>query len=209
MYYSILLVVFAFWLGACPFSVWIGRWLLGKDIRGYGDGNPGAANVFRAGGHKLGCLAVIMDVTKGIPFVFLAHSYFSLSDLAVVVVALSAVLGHAFSPFLKWRGGKAIAVTYGVLMALPQHEMLIAFAVFMVIGLLFIEVNAWTVIFGATGSLAYLAIARGGSWESLLMLCILAILALKHFEELHTFPGFRGRLVRWLQSLMRGYLFTI
>ena len=43
VFYPTLLVVSAFWLGACPFSVWIGQWLLGKDIRDYGDGNPGAA----------------------------------------------------------------------------------------------------------------------------------------------------------------------
>ena len=64
-----LLAVSAFCLGACPFSVWIGHWLLGKDIRDYGDGNPGVANVFRAGGRKSGCLAVIMGTAKGIPFI--------------------------------------------------------------------------------------------------------------------------------------------
>ena len=203
MWLAILLTVSAFCLGACPCSVWIGRWFLGKDIRDYGDGNPGAANVFRAGGHKSGYLAVIMDIAKGVPFVFLAHSFFELSDLAVIMVALSAILGHAFSPFLGWRGGKALAVTFGVLMALPQHEMLIAFAFFLVLGCLFIEVDAWTAVFGATGTLAYLAVTRGSSLESLFMLCVLAIFAVKHFEELHTVPGARGRLVRWLQSRKR------
>jgi glycerol-3-phosphate acyltransferase PlsY len=203
---TILLAIFAFGLGACPIAVWIGRWFLGRDIREYGDGNPGAANVFRAGGHKSGYLAVILEVAKGIPFVFLAHSYFALPHLAVMVVALSAILGHAFSPLLRWRGGKAIAVTFGVLIALPQHDMLFAFTAFVVLGFLLIEIDAWTVIFGATGSLAYLAITRGNSWESLFMLCVLAILAIKHFEELHTFPGARGRLVRWLQTIIRGTL---
>jgi glycerol-3-phosphate acyltransferase PlsY len=200
---AILLIVSAFGLGACPFSVWIGHWFLGKDIRDYGDGNPGAANVFQAGGNKSGYLAVILDVAKGIPFVFLAHSFFELPDLAVMTVALCAILGHAFSPLLGWRGGKALAVTFGVLIAMPQHEMLIAFALFMVLGCLFIEVDAWTAMFGATGTLAYLFFTRGSSWESLFMLCILVIFAVKHFEELHTVPGTRGRLVRWLQSRRR------
>jgi glycerol-3-phosphate acyltransferase PlsY len=200
---AILLTVSAFGLGACPYSVWIGHWFLGKDITDYGDGNPGAANVFRAGGNRSGYLAVILDVAKGIPFVFLAHSFFELPALAVMVVALSAILGHAFSPFLGWRGGKALAVTFGVLVALPQHEMLIAFAFFLVLGCLFIEVDAWTAMLGATGTLAYLAVTRGSSWESLFMLCVLAIFAVKHFEELHTVPGARGRLVRWLQSRRR------
>ena len=105
-----LLAVSAFWLGACPFSVWIGQWLLGKDIRDYGDGNPGATNVFRAGGRKSGCLAIILDAAKGVPFVLLAHLFFGLSIIAVMAVALSAILGHAFSPLLRFRGGKSIAV---------------------------------------------------------------------------------------------------
>jgi glycerol-3-phosphate acyltransferase PlsY len=203
IYYSLLLAVFAFWLGACPFSLWLGRWLLGKDIRDYGDGNPGAANVFRAGGHKAGYLAVALDVAKGVPFVVLAHLYFGLPALAMVVVALSAILGHAFSPFLKWRGGKAIAVTFGVLLALPEHDLLIAFITFLVMGFLFIEIDAWTVIFGAVGTLAYLTITRGSSWESLFMLGVLTILVIKHFEELRIIPGSRGRLVNWLQSRRR------
>jgi len=203
VYYSVLLAVLAFWLGACPFSVWLGRWFLGKDIRDYGDGNPGAANVFRAGGNKLGLLALVLDIAKGVPFVFLAHAFFGFSEGTVIAVALCAILGHAFSPLLRWRGGKSIAVTFGVLVAMPQQEMLIAFIAFTVLGFLFIEVDAWTPMFGATGTLAYMVISRGSPWEPLFMLCVLTILAVKHFEELHTVLGARGRLVRWLQSIRR------
>ena len=202
--YTALLALCAFWLGACPFSVLIGRWLLGKDITEYGDGNPGAINVFRAGGRKLGYLAILLDVAKGIPFIYLAHSFFGLSELAVVVVGLCAVLGHAFSPFLQWRGGKAIAVTFGVLIALPQHEILFAFAIFVILCFLFVENHSWVVIFGTTGTLAYLAVTKGSSWELLLMLCILVIFVFKHFEGLRAFPGTRGILVRWLQGVIRG-----
>jgi glycerol-3-phosphate acyltransferase PlsY len=156
VFYFALSAVSTFWLGACPFSVWIGRWVLGKDIRDYGDGNPGAANVFRAGGRKSGCLAVILDTAKGVPFIALAHSFFRFPEAAVMAVALSAILGHAFSPLLQLKGGKSVAVTFGVLLALPQHEMLITFAVFMFLGFLFMEIDAWTVMFGSAGSLAYL-----------------------------------------------------
>ena len=72
IFYFVTLVVLAFWLGACPFSLWVGKWLLGKDIRNYGDGNPGAVNVFRAGGRKAFVLAMFLDIGKGIPFVFLS-----------------------------------------------------------------------------------------------------------------------------------------
>jgi len=200
VFYPALLSVFAFWLGACPFSVWIGWWLLGKDIRDYGDGNPGAVNVFRAGGRKSGGLASVLDMGKGVPFVVLAHSVFGFPEIILMAVALSAILGHAFSPLLGFRGGKSVAVTLGALSALPQHEIVITFAAFMVLGFLFIESHAWTVVLGAAGSLAYILTMRGSSWESLFMLCVLIVLAVKHADELRTVPRHKVRLTAWLQS---------
>ena len=200
VFYPTLLAVSAFWLGACPFSLWIGRWFLGKDIRNYGDGNPGGTNVFRAGGRKSFCLAAILDTTKGVPFVVLAHTFFAFPEAIVMAVGLSAILGNAFSPLLGLKGGKSIGVTFGVLFALPQHEILITFAVFLFLGFLFIAIDAWIVMFGAAGSLAYLLTTRGSSWESLFMLCVLIVLAVKHFHDLQTIPRPGGRLIHWLQS---------
>jgi glycerol-3-phosphate acyltransferase PlsY len=203
-YYQVLLIaVAAFWLGACPFSVWVGQWFLGKDIRDYGDGNPGAANVFRAGGRKSFCLAMFLDIAKGVPFVFLAHSLWGFPEIVVTAVGLSAILGHAFSPLLGFKGGKSIAVTIGVLSALPQPEMLLAFITFLLIGFLFVESDAWVVMAGAVGSLAYLVATKGSSWESLFMLCVLAILAVKHFNDLKTVPTGKVRLLAWIQSRRR------
>ncbi len=201
--YSTLLAVSAFCLGACPFSLWIGHWLLGKDIRAYGDGNPGAANLFRAGGRKAFCLALLLDIAKGVPFVFLAHSYFGLPEAAVMAVGLSAILGCAFSPILRLKGGKSLAVTGGVLLALPQHEVLIAVLVFMFLAFLFIQTDAWMVILGSAGSLIYLAVTKGSSWEPLFMLCVVAILAAKHYKDLQTMPRFKVRLVAWLRTRKR------
>ena len=200
--YTILLAAAAFMLGAVPFSVIIGRKLLGADITNYGDGNPGAANVFRAGGQKTGVLATFLDIGKGIPFVLLAHAVLHLNGFAIVVIGVCAVLGHAFSPFLHWHGGKAVAVTGGVILALPQHDIALAFIVCTVLGFLLIEVDAWTVIFGATGTLAYVAITHGASAELLLMIFLLTILVIKHYEALHTIPHFRGRLFRWVQTII-------
>lgn len=195
-----LLVLCAFGLGACPFSLWVGRWLLGKDIRDYGDGNPGAANVFKAGGRKAGFLAVFMDVGKGMPFVLLAHSVFALPNAAVLGIAFSAILGHAFSPILQLRGGKAIAVTFGAILALPQHDMIFALAGAMFLGFLLIAVDAWVVIFGAAASAAYVLVTGGASVETLFMMGVLALLLMKFFEELKTVPRLKLRPITWLQS---------
>ena len=94
----------AYLLGSLPFSVWLGKLFLKKDIRAYGDHNPGAANVFRAGNPMLGMAAVLLDVGKGIPFVVLAR-WLGLGQTAAVAVGLAAILGHAFSPWLRFHGG--------------------------------------------------------------------------------------------------------
>ncbi len=203
VFYSALLVIAAFWLGACPFSVWVGRWLLGKDITIYGDGNPGAANVFRAGNVKIGLFAVLLDIVKGIPFVFIAYAIFDLPMGVVIAVGLSAILGHAFSPLLRFKGGKSVAVTFGVIIAMPQFDMLFVFTLLTVLGFLFIEQHPWTVMPGPVGSLTYLFITRGGSWESLFMLCVLALFIIKQYDGLRTVPRFKVKLINWLQSSRR------
>ncbi|MBW7883228.1 MAG: glycerol-3-phosphate acyltransferase [Caldilineaceae bacterium] len=104
----------AFGAGALPFSVWLGRWALHKDIRAFGDHNPGAANVFRAGGRAWAVLAVILDFLKGAVPVGLANYVGGMMGWGLVAVALAPVLGHAYSPFLRLRGGKALAVTFGI-----------------------------------------------------------------------------------------------
>jgi glycerol-3-phosphate acyltransferase PlsY len=202
---TLLLALAGFMLGAVPFSVIVGHLALGKNIQDYGDGNPGSVNVFRAGSSiKVGLLAVILDIAKGVPFVFLSHAWLHLPAQSVVTVAMCAILGHAFSPFLRWQGGKAVAITFGVLVALPQHEAFFAFTALMIAGCLFIENDSWIPVLGAAGALAYLAVTGGPSWFSLLMLCILALYVFKHFHNLHSLPRLHGRLIRWLEAKLRG-----
>jgi glycerol-3-phosphate acyltransferase PlsY len=112
----ILLVWFslAFLSGALPFSIWIGKLALGRDIRLYGDHNPGMTNVFRAGGKIWGVAAMLLDFFKGALPVGLAYWLVHLTGWGMAAIAVAPVLGHAFSPILKFHGGKAVAVTFGV-----------------------------------------------------------------------------------------------
>jgi len=204
IFYTILLATAAFWLGACPFAVWLGRWGLKKDITRYGDGNPGSANVFRAGGNiRLGLIAVLLDIAKGVPFVLIAHLLIGLPTAVVMAIGLSAILGHAFSPILQFKGGKSVAVTFGVLMALPQPDILFAYTIFTVLGFLFIEQHSWTALSGPIGTSIYLLINRGVSWELLFMLCVLTLFVLKQRHELQSLPVFKMNLASWLQSRRR------
>jgi glycerol-3-phosphate acyltransferase PlsY len=203
VFYSLLLSAAAFWLGACPFSVWLGKRFLGKDITRYGDGNPGSANVFRAGSIKLGLVAVFLDIAKGVPFVLMAHLLFELPIVVILAVGLSAILGHAYSPMLQMRGGKSVAITFGVLIALPQPDILFVYTTFTVLGFLFIVQHSWMVMPGPIGSFVYLMFTRGVSWEILFMLCVLVLFVIKQRQDLRTSPNFRINIINWLQSRKR------
>jgi len=197
---TFILAVLAFWLGACPFSLWLGRWLMKEDIRRYGDHNPGAYNVFRAGNAKIGILALFLDIAKGIPFVLIAHTVFKLPDPAVYAIGLCAILGHAYSPLLHFKGGRALAVTAGVLLAQPYLDIFLATMLFVFLAFLFNQTNAWTVIFGIMAATLYTAISHDVSWAFLFMLLMLSIIGMKHFGDLKTAPSFTIRPAGWLRA---------
>jgi len=202
-FYSVLLVMAAFLLGSCPFAVWLGCLFLKKDITRYGDGNPGSANVFRAGSVKLGLTAVLLDILKGIPFVYISYAVFGLSIGVTMTVGLGAILGHAFSPLMSFKGGKSVAVTFGVVIALPHVDVLVLFILFTVLGFLFIEQHSWVVIPGPLGTLVYLLLNRGASWEVLFMLCVLVLYVIKQYDGLRTLPRFKFNILSWIQSRSR------
>ncbi|MCR4439162.1 MAG: glycerol-3-phosphate acyltransferase [bacterium] len=114
----------AFWLaagflsGSLMFSYWLGR-LGGQDVRKVGDGNPGAANAIKAAGLAIGLAGGLLDFLKGALPVALATWPLSAPEASpwgwfLPLIAMAPVLGHIFSPWLAGRGGKGIAVTFGV-----------------------------------------------------------------------------------------------
>ncbi len=198
----ILLAMAAFLLGSFPFSLWIGYLFLKKDVRNYGDGNPGATNVFRAGGRFTGILAVLLDVCKGIPFVYLAHAIFRFPATAVAVIAISTIAGHSFSPLLRFKGGKSVAITFGALIGLlPYSIMIIPFTAFMCLGAFFITDDAWAIMVAPAGSIIYLVATGADSWQLLLMVGILLVLIIKHRRELNSIPNLKIRPVGWVKGL--------
>jgi len=128
----ILLTVMEFLCGSLMFSYWLG-FAVKKDLRVVGDSNPGAFNLWHAAGYKLGMLGIILDLTKGyLPLVLLVQMGV-VSGMAIVPVAIAPILGHAFSPFMKFKGGKSIAVTFGVWSAVSNFEVSLAFAIILAI----------------------------------------------------------------------------
>ncbi|HYW53894.1 MAG TPA: glycerol-3-phosphate 1-O-acyltransferase PlsY [Dongiaceae bacterium] len=109
-------VVVAFFVGAIPFGVLVSRAFYGTDIRRSGSGNIGAANALRTLG-KRGAVAVLaLDALKGFAPVLAFGALGGLEPAALA--ALAAVVGHCWSPFLSFKGGKGVATLLGAVIAL-------------------------------------------------------------------------------------------
>jgi len=122
-----------FLLGSIPFALIVSL-PQGIDPRKAGSGNPGATNVARLLGKKWGVLTFLGDSTKGILSLFIAYKLLPYlnapKELVLSVAGVSAVLGHMFSVFLKFKGGKGVATTVGVFLVLVPKAMLVGLLIF-------------------------------------------------------------------------------
>lgn len=191
---ELLWITLAFLSGSIPFSVLVGKAALRTDIRRYGDHNPGATNVLKAGGWQWGALALILDILKGAIPVGLAWYWGGVGGWPLVAVSLAPVLGHAFSPFLKFRGGKALAVSCGVWGGLTVGEVAVVAALLLVIWYLIVDVDGWAVMLAAFSLLAYLLAVPYANQQVLLAVWLgnTLILAWKHQTDLAHLPHLRS-----------------
>ena len=120
----------AFVLGSVPTGLWLGLGLRGIDIREHGSQNIGATNTLRVLGKGLGAVALLGDMLKGLLPVLAAQAYTAAPGLPVAC-GIAAILGHTFSIFLRFRGGKGVATSTGVFLGLAPIATGIAFVVFM------------------------------------------------------------------------------
>lgn len=191
-----LFTLLGFVLGSIPFSLVAGRLFASKDIRSYGDGNPGAANAWKAGGWKAGLAGFVLDYAKGAVPVGVAHYAVGITGWALVPVALAPVLGHAFSPFLHFRGGKAIAATFGIWTGLLSFRGPLVLGLLLGVFYLVQDESSWSVMLGMTSFLTFLLL-----WEpELYMLAIwggnMAVLAIKHGHELRNSMRWRPYMLK-------------
>ena len=117
----VILCLLAYLIGSIPVGLLLGRLMGLGDIRQQGSGNIGATNMVRAGGKMPGALTLLLDAGKGVLAVQLTFwllSWFdSVSGLCVLLTGIFAVTGHIFPVWLKFKGGKGVATTIGVLLA--------------------------------------------------------------------------------------------
>jgi acyl phosphate:glycerol-3-phosphate acyltransferase len=183
--------------GALPWGLWLGRALRGVDVRTLGSRNLGATNVYRSLGPALGITTLVLDIAKGalpvalVPGLAFARDFPGGREWCAVVVAAAAVAGHMWTCFAGFRGGKGVATTVGVLLALAP----VAFAVFALVFVATVALTRYVSLGSVLGSLAFAAalarVAEGGVRSPTFAVgVVLALLVIvRHRENL-------GRLAR-------------
>ncbi|MDR1835082.1 MAG: glycerol-3-phosphate 1-O-acyltransferase PlsY [Fusobacteriaceae bacterium] len=128
---ALLFVVIAYFMGSIPSGVWIGKYFKGIDIREHGSKNTGTTNAYRVLGARFGMLVLVMDALKGFLPPFLA-SRCGVSGNILVIIGLTAIIGHTLSCFLGFKGGKGVATSLGVFLFLIPRVTFILLIIFIV-----------------------------------------------------------------------------
>src|SRR5579871_3346044 len=170
-----LTLVVSYLLGSMPFGLWIAKGWKGIDVRTVGSGNIGSTNVWRTCGPAVGSVVFALDVLKGfLPPLLVSHAY---ASYWAILAAFLAILGHNFSIWLKFKGGKGIATSLGALLGVSPLVGLSAFGLFGVTLLLFRVVSLGSLV-GAVSLPVLMPLFYPGDRARLLfgaLACVLAV----------------------------------
>ena len=148
----------AYIVGSIPFSYIISKIVKKTDITKVGSGNPGATNVYRSYGYKLGLPVLLLDMAKGyIPAYMASMSH--INYVLVPIVVLAVILGHDFSPFLKFKGGKGVAASVGIFLFLAPGATILVIVIFTAITMIFKFVSFGSIM--ASLSFPFIAYFKG------------------------------------------------
>ena len=190
-------------LGSVPFALVVGKIFYNTDIRQHGSGNLGGANTGRVLGKRAGIAVMTLDVLK-VTLAMLIASIVTNSEACLIVAGLFAAIGHCFPLFARFRGGKAVATTYGFLFGLTviAHRSILLFLIPLVTFLIIIYITRVVAISSIGSSLA--ALAYAAFFENSLFLTVaLAIFSLlmiiRHRSNLkRLFSGTENK-VKWIK----------
>ena len=151
---TLVFVVCAYLMGSVSFAVLMSKAFGLADPRTYGSHNPGATNVLRSGKKAAAALTLLGDAAKGWLAVWLAQHFMPGNNSLVAAVALAVFLGHLFPVFLRFKGGKGVATSLGVLLALNVWLGLAALATWLLVALVF-RMSSLAALLAAVGVPVY------------------------------------------------------
>lgn len=161
------LVIVAYLLGSIPFSYLLGKFVKKDDIRKHGSGNIGTTNAYRVFGKVIGTLVLILDTLKGGLIVYLLQNdiVFANQDLFhPLIYGFIAVLGHVFPVWFKFKGGKGVATSFGLLLGYTPLLALAVLPTFIVIELTTRYVSIASVVSTIIAFYAGLGVYFGGKY---------------------------------------------
>ena len=173
------IALYAYLLGSIPFGLILTKLFLNKDLRTVGSGNIGATNVLRAGKKSLGFLTLVLDSLKG--YITVAATYYYFTDY-IYLAALMSFLGHIFPVWLKFKGGKGIAVFFGILFALSINLGII----FLICWVLILYLTRYASVSSlvSIGIIFIYSIYLENSFEAMFFFIILIIAIYTHRENI-------------------------
>jgi len=172
----VLLILLAYVIGATPTSFWVGRIFFGVDLRTKGSGNLGATNTFRVLGWKAALPVALMDVLKGwFPVWFFPQRDHSAIWEWTLAYAAAAILGHVFSFWVRFKGGKGIATSAGAFLALSPWGVLSALVVWVGVTFSTRMVSAGSLAAAAVLPVALLFLPHKGGTTLILFTTALAV----------------------------------
>ncbi|MDB5044192.1 MAG: hypothetical protein JWQ08_242 [Deinococcus sp.] len=178
---AVLAVLASYVLGSLPAAAWLAR-ARGIDIRTVGSGNSGATNMMRAAGKGPAVAVATFDVFKGVLVIWLAR-WLGLGENVAALCGIAAVIGHNFSPFLGFRGGKGAATTFGVMVSLVPVVGIGTAVIFLTTVWLTRLVSAGSILGVIAGTLVAVVTGQTG-WLCLAVALLSALLIYQHRENI-------------------------
>ena len=208
MLFALAAIIAAYLIGSIPTAYIFGKTLKGIDIRKYGSGNVGATNVFRTVGKVPGIIVLVLDYLKGVIAVtlipHLVHMVTSdfVADKSVFYIALgaAAIVGHIWTCFLGFRGGKGVATTAGVMTGLYPGIFLTGLVIWVLIFSIWKYVSLASLV--AAASLPILAVIYKKDLTTIVFMSIICIVgAYSHRENIkRLIQGTENKLIKVKKS---------
>ncbi len=175
----ILWLLLSYLSGSLPWSVWLGRLFFRCDPREQQDRNPGAANAFRASGWRLGAPVLALDFFKAFLPVAAARWLIRFPDQQLFWIALAPTVGHAFSLFLRFRGGRGVVAMFGVWTALTLYRAPVVMGLAAIGAVLLVKNDEYRSFAIPLALIAYLLLTGAPGWMVVLAIAQLLVLSAK------------------------------
>lgn len=208
----VLLLLFSYLMGSIPFSLVVGKLFFKKDIRNFGSGNLGGTNTGRVLGKGAGFAVMVLDQLKAVIAILVGTLIMKVMDpnfvnITIYLSSICIVLGHCYPIFAKFKGGKAVACTFGILFITNIYIYLITLAIYAILLKLtkYVSFGSITVFF-ISGGLTFIEIFRTSPFLQIkfdifypiLILFLAVFIVIKHRSNIARLQKGTENKIKWM-----------